>query len=124
MSDITQYERQVAELSKELQSKLRLRKASFATLVSRSRNRLPRSVFKNAMTLVEAEEFAHHPKLNRTLDFAALTKAARVVSDHLDSIDLADQRKGRILSTLGSVSINLIAVVILFIAVLMWRGYL
>lgn len=124
MNDITQYERHVVELSKGLQSKLKLRNAPFPALVARSRKRLPRRVYKSAMQLVEAERFANHPKLSRTVDFAALSHAARVVSDHLDGIDLADERKGKILSLLGSVSINLIAVAILLIAVLLWRGYL
>lgn len=124
MNDTSQYERHVAELSKGLQNKLGLRKAPFATLVARSRKRVPRRVYQNAMALVEAERFAENPKLSRTLDFPALANAARVVSDHLDSIDLTDARKGKLLSLLGSLSINLISVVILLIAVLMWRGYL
>jgi len=124
MNDIAQYERRVAELSTALQSKLGLRKAPFATLVARSRRRVPRRVYQHAMALVEAERFADNPKLSRTLDFPALSHAARVVADHLDSVDLADARKGKLLSLLGSLSLNLIAVAILLIAVLMWRGYL
>ncbi len=124
MNTIEEYERQVAELSKDLQSKLKLRKAPFATLVARSRTRVPRKVYKSALALAEVEQIATNPKLGRTLDFAALSKAARVVSDHLDGIDLSDERKGKVLSALGSVSINLIAVAVLLIAVLMWRGYL
>ena len=124
MKTADEYNQQIAVLSKGLQSKLKLRSAPFATLVARSRTRVPRGVYKNALTLAEAQEFAHHPKLSRTLDYAALTKAARVVSDHLDGIDLSEARKGLILSTLGSLSINLMGVAILVIAVLIWRGFL
>ncbi len=124
MNTLDEYDQQIAALSKGLQSKLHLRSAPFATLVKRCRKRVPRRVYKNAMILVKAEEFAHHPKLSRTLDTAALRQAARVVSDYLEGVDLGDARKGRILSMLGSLSINLITVAILVIAVLMWRGFL
>ena len=124
MSNVEQYERHVAELSRRLQRKLNLRPAPFATLVSRSRKHLPRRIYKHAMALVEAEQFIHHPKLSRSLDAAALARSKRIVADHLDHVDLADERIGKIVSVLGSVSINLIAVAALVVAVLMWRGYL
>ena len=53
-----------------------------------------------------------------------MERSKRIVADHLDHVDLADERVGKVLSVLGSVSINLIAVAIIVAAVLIWRGYL
>lgn len=124
MDHTARYRKQLDEIGAALQAKLKLRPAPFAALVARSRSRLPRRVYKNAQALAEAERFADHPKLARTLDFPSLDKSADLVRAHLKTIDLADERKGRILSLLGSLSINLIGLAILLIAVLIWRGYL
>lgn len=124
MSDVTQYDKMIADLSTRLQAKLRLRPAPFATLVARSKSRLPRRVYRNAQALAEAEPMARHPKLSRMMDLGTLRMSADLVKSHLDSIDLAEARKDRILSTLGSIAFNLIAVFALMVVVLSWRGFL
>ncbi|MCE8007513.1 hypothetical protein [Aestuariivita sp.] len=124
MDDMQRYRRQIDAISTALQQKLNLRPAPFARLVARSRSQLPRKVYRQARVLVEAEPLAAHPRLSRTLDFARLERSGAALLDHLNAIDLADARKGRVLSLLGSLSFNLLAVVALLIAVLMWRGFL
>lgn len=86
------------------------------------RRRLPRRVFKQAMLLAQAEPLIEHPKLRLTLDEPALHKSAREVSAYLKTIDLADRRKGRVLDVLGSVAFSVLAVIVLVITVLRWRG--
>lgn len=124
MTELQKYQSQVEAISAALQSKLRLKPAPFPTLVARSRKGLPRHVWRNAQVLAEAQEAAAHPKLWRTLDFAGLSRSAELVQAHLRALDLADERRGKRLSLLGSLSFNLIVVVGLLIGVLVWRGFL
>jgi hypothetical protein len=124
MSDAAQYDKLIADLSNRLQAKLKLRPAPFARLVARSKGRLPRHVYQNARTLVDAERFTHHPKLARTVDFKGLSQSADVVKTHLNSIDLAEERKDRILSILASIAFSLIVAFALLVLVLSWRGFL
>lgn len=124
MNDAERHTKRMAELAVKLQTKLRLRRAPFARLIDRAKRRLPRRVAQNAARLAEAQEFNAHPKLSRTLDYAALSQSADVVEAHLNSIDLADQRKGRLLGLLGTLAFNLICIASLLVIVLMWRGFL
>ena len=88
----------------------------------KARHRLPRDVYKQALQLARAEPLAAHPKLRLTLDSVALGAAAERVRTHLETIDLADRRKGWWLGMLGGLAFNLLAFVALVVAVLMWRG--
>jgi hypothetical protein len=89
-----------------------------------ARRRLPRGIFRQLRKLAAAEELAAHPKLALTLDQPELLSAGRDILGYLERIDLADRRKGRWLGILGAVTFNLLAVVALFVAVLVWRGLL
>ena len=124
MSDLEKYQSQVDAISTGLQKKLRLKPAPFPTLVARSRKGLPRHIWLKAKALADAQEYAQHPKLSHTLDFPDLSKSALLVQAHLKALDIADERRGRRLSLMGSLSFNLIVVVALVIIVLVWRGFL
>ncbi len=124
MTNAATLDKQIADLSTRLQAKLNLRPAPFGKLVAKAKRHLPRRVYQNALTLVEAQPVAQHPKLSRTLDYPELTKSVAIVASHLDAIDLADARTTRRLNLLGRLVMNLISVVILVIAVLMWRGFI
>jgi len=118
------YRNEIEAISAGLQKKLRLSAAPFPKLVARSRKFLPRHVWRRAKSLADAEEFATHPKLCHTLDLAELSKSAALVQAHLKALDIADERKTRRLSLLGTLSFNMMIVVALLIAVLMWRDFL
>ena len=107
-----------------LREKLGVRGATLAAALHRARHSLPRHVYRRGLILAEAEPLADHPKLSLTLDAPALAAAAQDVRAHLDSIDLADRRKGWWLGMLGGLSFNLILFVALLIGVLVWRGFL
>lgn len=124
MTELQKYQNQVEAISAALQSKLRLKPAPFPTLVARSRKGLPRHIWRNAQVLAEAQEAAEHPKLWRTLDFVGLSRSAELVQAHLRALDLADERRGKRLSLLGSLSFNLLVVLGLLIGVLIWRDFL
>ena len=124
MDNAARFQKQLDDVSAAFQTQLHLKPAPLDKLVARSKGRLPTRIRRDAQALIDAKEFADHPKLSRTLDFTALGKSADHVVRHLKTIDLEDERKGRWLSLAGSLSINLISVFILLIAVLMWRGFL
>ena len=100
------------------------RGATLRDVLRRARRRLPRRIRAQAARLAEAESFAAHPRLRLTLDAQALDKAASEVETHLNTIDLADRRKGWWLGMLGGLAFNMLAFLALLLALLVWRGYL
>lgn len=93
-----------------------------AGALKKTRRRLPRRIFRQGMLLAEALPLLEHPKLQFTVDEPRLRGAAREVKAHLEAIDLADRRKGRVLDILASIAFALIIVFALTVAVLRWRG--
>ncbi len=86
--------------------------------------RLPKWAHRHAEVLVKAESMSGHPKLSPMLDASAISKASTGLRTAFQSIDPKDRRKGAILSLLGALSFNLIAVAVLVVLVLRWRGIL
>lgn len=97
---------------------------SLAEALQKARRRLPRRIYKQGLLLADATAALEHPKLRSTVDEKRLLRAAREVRGHLKQVDLADRRKGRVLQILGSIAFSLIAVVVLLIVVLRWRGFI
>lgn len=93
-----------------------------AAALKRVRRRIPRRIYKQGMKLADALPLLDHPKLRLTVDEKPLRGAAREVKAHLQKIDLADRRKGFWLGVLGSMAFSVLAVLILLIVVLRWRG--
>ncbi|NIZ59999.1 hypothetical protein DL239_03300 [Sedimentitalea sp. CY04] len=115
----------IAEEVAEIRDLLKTREYASGELsdaLKKARRRLPRRVYKQGMLLAKAEPLMDHPKLRLTLDEPALLKSAGEVLDYLKSIDLADRRKGRVLTILGSLAFSLLVVLGLAIAVMRWRG--
>lgn len=124
MSEQISIESQIQTIMTLLREKLGVRGANLATALRRARYRLPRKVYRQGARLVRAEPLAAHPKLCLTLDQTALTEAATGVQTYLETIDVADRRKGWLLGMLGGLSFNLILAFVLLISVLIWRGFL
>ncbi|WP_171128673.1 MULTISPECIES: hypothetical protein [unclassified Ruegeria] len=122
MPQNTDVQSQIAETIELLRGKLGVRDKTLAASVKRAKRRLPRRVYKEAMVLAQAEPLADHPKLRLVLDTKRLARAADEVQSHLRAIDLADRRWGWFLGLLGSLSFNLIALTVLALIVLYWRG--
>lgn len=114
----------IAEITALMHARLGARGSTLRDVLRRARHRLPRRIRAQAARLAEAESFAAHPRLRLTLDTAALDKAAREVETHLNTIDLADRRKGWWLGMLGGLAFNMLAFLALLLALLVWRGYL
>lgn len=116
----------IAEIE-ELQVLLHQREnvsGDLASALSKVRRAMPRRIYKQGMRLAEALPLLEHPKLRMTQNIPALKGAVREVKAHLEGIDIADRRKGRVLSVLGSIAFSLIAVFALLIIVLRWRGFI
>lgn len=106
-----------------MREKLGVRALDMARAAAKAKNRLPGKVYSQAMVLAKAETLSAHPKLCLTLDAPALALAASDVQAYLNTIDLADRRKGWILGMLGSLAFNLILFVVVLGLVLYWRGF-
>lgn len=72
--------------------------------------------------LAEAETMALNPKLARRLDMGALDSAYVELADHLEAIDLADKRWGRLLNMLAGIVLNLLIFGGLALLFLWWQG--
>ncbi len=121
MHSVQQKAQQVSAL---LEERLQLRGRSLSVQARRGRRFLSRHLRREADYLSRAADLAQNPKLMRMIDEGRVNRAHAQLVDFLEAIDPADRRKGAVLSLLGSLSINLIAVFVLFIAVLVWRGIL
>lgn len=106
-----------------MQQKLDVRGRDLRQSLRRAGRRLPRSVRKRGVQLMQAEMLSHNPKTARQVDAVEVDQAYEYVRAHLEAIDLDEIRKSRILSLTGAVAANLILVIGLFVVWLWWRGY-
>lgn len=112
----------IAQVTQLMHDRLGTDARSLVRALPRARRRLPRRIYRQAQTLARAEPMATHPRLRRTLDDARLGAAASEVRAHLEKIDLADRRLGWWLGVLGGLVFNLLALTVLLVVVLRWRG--
>ncbi|MDU9004000.1 hypothetical protein [Sedimentitalea todarodis] len=124
MTEPQDIEATTTALLASMREKLGVRANTLQGARTAAKRLLPRRVFKSYEFLQETEPFLAHPKLARTVDVSELAAATKDVRAYLDGIDLADRRKGWWLSLAGSLAFNLLALCVLVIAVLVWRGIL
>lgn len=105
-------------------NKLGVRAKTLGQAHKKAGRRLPKRLRTQGQTLAQAEVWAVHPKLSRRLDPKAVERAFEDVSAHLSAIDVADRRRGKLLSLAGALAFNLLAVAVLFIVWLWWRAYI
>lgn len=113
---------QIATLKDLLGQRLGLRRGTLARRVAKAGRRLPAGVRNDIARLAEAEAMADHPRLALRLDPMTTSGAFERAATFLRAIDVKDRRKGVILSILGSIAFNILAVIALLIVVLRWRG--
>lgn len=112
-----------AETLRRLMAKqLGLRHGPLSRRLAKAGRRLPTGVRKDISLVAEAEEMARNPRLALRLDTSTIDPAFDRAAAHLRAIDVADRRKGLFLSILGSVAFNILAVIVLLIVMLRWRG--
>jgi hypothetical protein len=91
--------------------------------VNRAKWRLPRPVRRAAGELVAARHLAQNPKLRRQLDHDATKRAYDLCYAHLQGLNKAQRRKSLFLDTAARIAFALLAVIILWVSVLHWRGF-
>lgn len=107
-----------------MQQKLDVRGRDLRQSLRKAGRRLPRSVRKRGAELMRAEMLAHNPKTARQIDFAQVDQAYEYMRAHLESIDVGEVRKSRLLSLTGAIVANLLLVILLFVVWAWWRGYI
>lgn len=113
---------QIDGLKDLLASRLGLKRGTLARRVARAGRRLPAGIRNDIAAVAEAENMVHHPRLARRIDPKMTHGAYERAATFLRAIDVKDRRKGVILSILGSIAFNILAVFTLLIVVLRWRG--
>ena len=112
----------LAQLDTLLGKKLGLRRGPLERRAARAGRSLPRAVRRDIAYLGQAGRLAGHPLLSARFDPDAVAAAhARAVAT-LDGIDVADRRKGALLSFLAVVSVNLFVLILVVLGLLRWRG--
>lgn len=113
-----------AELSKLLGDKFSMHGGDLAAKLKRLGRRLPPHARHAGQVLMLAQQHMAHPQLSKQIHWPEVERAYRQLRQHLRSVDVRERRRGAVLSLLGSLSFNLLAIVTLLLAVLIWRGLL
>lgn len=111
------------ELLQLLETKLGAKGKTLQDALRRAGRQLPRSLRKGGAVLARAEAMAAHPKLARQIDRREVDLAHKALATHLKAIDVADARKGRLLSLAAAIAFNILVIAVGFVVWLWWRGY-
>lgn len=123
MLDQKDVHKKAQRVRREMQAKLGVQGRDLDHALRKAGRRLPGDVRKQGNALARAEFFAQNPKMARRLDAQSVETAFDRVMAHLESIDVAEDRKDRLLGVAGAVAFNLLFVVVGFVVFLWWRGY-
>jgi len=96
---------------------------SLQQALRRAGRRLPKRLRTQGALIVETGKLAQNPKLARQIDETGVNQAFQALTQHLEAVDLKEQRKVRIMGIAGIVSANLLIVTAGFVWWLWWRGY-
>jgi hypothetical protein len=117
--DIQAKEARLLELAKE---KFGVRAKTLSRAMKKLGRRVPSRLHRQAEVFVAAQRLGGHPKLMMQVDAVAVGKAFDEIVAHLETIDVADRRKGALLNLAAALSFNVMVVVVLVILVLRWQG--
>jgi hypothetical protein len=107
-----------------MEERLRVRGKTLADKLRRGGRLLPRKVRREAEYLAEVAHLAQHPKVQTMLDDARIAAAYDICIRHLREVGAKERMIAMVLGITGSVAFGLLVLAGLFIAVLVWRGYL
>ncbi len=113
---------QSTALSKAFGKRLGVGGATLSDRLGRAGRDVPKSVRREAATLIEAEAMLAHPKLRRQVDPRKLDRAYRVSSSWLGGVNRSERRIDRVL---GLIAVNVVNIGLLAAGVAafaMWRG--
>lgn len=111
------------ELRRLFELKHGVKSQSLAQALKRVGRRLPRRLRRDGQMLLRLEKMIQNPKLARQADAQEMNRALTAMTTHLESIDVADRRRGRMLGIAGIVAANVLIVAALFVWWLWAEGY-
>lgn len=112
---------EVADMMKE---RLGIRGKDLATKLRYTGRMMPKRIKQDARFLAEATRLATNPKLSRMINLDQVEAAHQTCMEFLETVDVADRRKGVVLGILGSLAMVFLVVTVLVLTVLVWRGYI
>lgn len=112
------------EVADTMKERLGIRGKDLATKLRHTGRMMPKRVKLEARFLAEATMLAENPKLSRMINHERVKTAHQTCMTFLNSVDVADRRKGVVLGILGSLAMVFLVVTVLVLGVLMWRGFL
>ncbi len=115
-------EEQAEAVTALFEAHMGIRAATLDAAVKRAGRRLPRGVRAKAGVLTEALVLAQNPKLARRLDYSTTQAAYRDLVAYLETLDLAEEKRTRLLNLLAGIAFNLMVVAVLVLIWLRWRG--
>lgn len=118
-ASIQQMADRVAQLMEE---RLRLRGKGLAEKLRRGGRQLPRKVRAAAEVLVQASVMAQNPRLLMQIDHATVALAYDLCLSHLTAVNAGERRKTVLIGVLASIAFSVLAVAVLVLAVVYWRG--
>lgn len=121
MDSVQDMATEVADLMK---ANLRIRGKDLTAKLRHTGRLLPKRIKREATYLAETVALAENPKLQRMIDYDKANSAHKTCIEFLNSVDLADRRKGALLGILSSFAMAFIVVAVLVISVLVWRGFI
>jgi len=105
-----------------MEQRLRVGGTGLAAKMRKGGRRLPKTVRIAAEALVQATEMIKSPKLMHRIDDELVAEAYDICLRHLNGIVAADRRKGVVVGIAASIAFSLLAVAVLMMVVVWWRG--
>lgn len=112
------------EIGTLLGERLGARGATLSSRVARAGSALPRRLRNDARFLAEAEAMAANPRLARLVEPARFARAQEALRDHLLTINPRERRITRALGIMAVIAFDMLALAVLLLIVLRWRGFL
>ena len=116
---IQQMADRVAEL---MQQKLRLRGRGLAEKTRRAGRLLPKKVRASAAALAEAAALAQNPRLYLQLDAEKIAADYDICLKYLGAVQAGERGRSLLITMASGVAFSLLAVAVLVLAVVWWRG--
>lgn len=106
-----------------IEERLKITGPSLEAKLQKAGSRLPRPVREAGEVLVSATQMAQSPKLIMQINDEAVAVAYDTCLRHLNTVDRAADRRNLILDMAARIAFALLAVAVLVVVVLIWRGF-
>lgn len=123
MSAIT-IQQMAARVAELMEARLGTRGSGLEAKVRRAGRRLPSKVRSAASDLAMAAAMAQNPKLLLQIDHDALARAYDLCVTHLNSVNPRARFMNGVVSVAASIAFSLLAVALILLAFLHWRGFI